>query len=113
MDNSIELLILNSPKANEKVYDYSEFENLPEFIRRREDAEGYLAYGTEMLEKYNGKFLSERNKEEIKDVLLNYFEIEVDMGMGRLEDVRIYIGEYKVIFLWFSLFKIRVCVDYD
>ena len=92
-----------------KHYDYCEFNDLPEFIRKKDNPEEYLFEGEIKLERYNGKFITKKRLSEIDCILKYYFGAKLDDK----NEIRIYISEYKVIYIWFYRFRIRVYVDYD
>jgi hypothetical protein len=104
------IINITNNRSKIKTYDYSEYENIPKIIKEyTRDSEQHLNIGILMLEIFNDRFITSRNIKDIKGILLNYFDIK----LNKLEDIKIYIGEHKIINIWFSLFKIKVYVDCD
>lgn len=98
-------MLNNASKSNTKIYDYSEYNDIPEKIRcHTRDAENHLKTGISMLELFDNRFATPRNIKDIKNILSNYFDIQ----MTKLASIKIYVGEYEEMFVSFSLFKIKV-----
>jgi hypothetical protein len=92
-----------------KVYDYYDFDDLPEIIKKMPNANDYLSTGCELLEMLNDRIMSKRNMGDLSEILGKYFGAELN-GYKRLE---IIIGEFKRVDIWFEWGKIMVRVNVD